>query len=315
MIEQNGHAVTTVSAPVARSCLNRTSLMRDPGSSSLSANSRPPPAPQQNGFSRLRSGSAIVGAMARQQPARLVDLPRVAAEIARIVERHALRRAGGEATVSAAVRRRTPPSARSRRRSRTGGSRRRSSSRSADTTSGSSSDRPPSGPRCCRSPAPGTCTRCRCAWPDRPCSAPSTARRSARPARAGSRTAIASISGSRPRTRRRIRARPARRASTGRRPRGAADVDELLPLIVAEPPDIAAPLQVIVDAAQTLGRVAVRHQAAPGADEDRQMLDADRTLVLAGAARRALPEHLLGVDLGELSLAIPGEQRLPASAG
>ena len=31
MIEQNGHAVTTVSAPVACSCLNRTSLMREPG--------------------------------------------------------------------------------------------------------------------------------------------------------------------------------------------------------------------------------------------------------------------------------------------
>src|SRR5438270_2126900 len=47
MIEQNGHAVTTVAAPVSRSCLKRTSLMRDPGSSSLSANSSPPPAPQQ----------------------------------------------------------------------------------------------------------------------------------------------------------------------------------------------------------------------------------------------------------------------------
>src|SRR5438094_8518473 len=47
MIEQNGHAVTTVVAPVSRSCLKRTSLMRDPGSSSLSANSSPPPAPQQ----------------------------------------------------------------------------------------------------------------------------------------------------------------------------------------------------------------------------------------------------------------------------
>ena len=34
------------------------------------------------------------------------------------------------------------------------------------------------------------------------------------------------------------------------------------------------------------------------------MLDADRTLVLAGAARGALPEDLLGIDLGELSLAI-----------
>ena len=59
MIEQNGQAVTTVFAPVACSCLKRTSLMREPGSSSLSANSSPPPAPQQNGFSRLRSGSLM----------------------------------------------------------------------------------------------------------------------------------------------------------------------------------------------------------------------------------------------------------------
>src|SRR5439155_25358596 len=57
MIEQNGHAVTTVFAPVARSCANRTSLIRQPGSSSLVANNRPPPAPQQYGLSRLRSGS------------------------------------------------------------------------------------------------------------------------------------------------------------------------------------------------------------------------------------------------------------------
>ena len=32
IIEQNGQAVTTVSAPVLRSCLKRTSLMREPGS-------------------------------------------------------------------------------------------------------------------------------------------------------------------------------------------------------------------------------------------------------------------------------------------
>src|SRR5215831_13786699 len=50
MIEQKGQAVTTVSAPVARSCLNLTSLMREPGTSSLSAKSNPPPAPQQKGF-------------------------------------------------------------------------------------------------------------------------------------------------------------------------------------------------------------------------------------------------------------------------
>src|SRR5262249_1260894 len=57
LIAQNGHAATTVPAAVACSCLKRTSLIRLPGSSSLSANSRPPPAPQQYGLSRLRSGS------------------------------------------------------------------------------------------------------------------------------------------------------------------------------------------------------------------------------------------------------------------
>ena len=78
-----------------------------------------------------------------------------------------------------------------------------------------------------------------------------------------------------------------------RRSRAPADVDELLPLVVAEAPDVAAALEVVVHRAEILGRVAVRHQAAPRADEDRQVLDADRALVLAGAAGRALPQHLL----------------------
>ena len=112
--------------------------------------------------------------------------------------------------------------------------------------------------------------------------------------RAGSRTAIAATSGSRPRTRRRSRARRARRACAGSNVSSAADVDELLPLVVAEPPDVAAPLEVVVHGAEILGRVAVRHQAAPRSDQDRQVLDADRALVLAGAAGRALPQHLLG---------------------
>ena len=46
-------------------------------------------------------------------------------------------------------------------------------------------------------------------------------------------------------------------------------------------------------AAQVVRRVAVRHQPAARADDERQVLDADRALVLAGAAGRALPEHLL----------------------
>ena len=44
------------------------------------------------------------------------------------------------------------------------------------------------------------------------------------------------------------------------------------------------------------------------ADENRQVLDADRALVLAGAAGRALPEHFLRVDLASFV------SRLPASS-
>ena len=68
-------------------------------------------------------------------------------------------------------------------------------------------------------------------------------------------------------------------------------------------------------AAEILGRVAVRHQAAPRPDQERQVLDPDRALVLARAARRALPEHLLGVDLAELPLALARQAAPPASAG
>ena len=63
-------------------------------------------------------------------------------------------------------------------------------------------------------------------------------------------------------------------------------------------------------AAEVVRRVAVRHEPAPRADEERQVLDADRALVLAGAARRALPQHLLAVDLAEL----PSRARPPSSA-
>ena len=56
----------------------------------------------------------------------------------------------------------------------------------------------------------------------------------------------------------------------------AGAVDELRPLIVAESPDVVAALQVVVHGAEVLGSVAVRHQAAPRTDQDRQMLDPDR---------------------------------------
>src|SRR5262249_54316082 len=83
---------------------------------------------------------------------------------------------------------------------------------------------------------------------------------------------------------------------------------EFRPLVVAEPPDVAAALQVVVHGAQIVGSVAVRDEAAARSDQNRQMLDADRALVLAGAARRALPEDVLRIDRAELGLARPGEQ-------
>ena len=52
------------------------------------------------------------------------------------------------------------------------------------------------------------------------------------------------------------------------------------------------PLEVVVHAAEIVGRVAVRDQPASRADDERQVLDADRALVLARAAGRALPQHL-----------------------
>src|SRR5205814_9570612 len=89
----------------------------------------------------------------------------------------------------------------------------------------------------------------------------------------------------------------------------AGALDELRPLIVAESPDVVAAFQVVVHGAEVLGSVAVRHQAAPRTDQDRQMLDPDRALVLARAARRALPQDLLAVHLAELPLTVAGEQR------
>ena len=142
--------------------------MREPGSSSLSANSSPPPAPQQYGFSRLRTGSLHVGAEPRQQLPRLVDHALIPAQIARIVIGDRVRSARAPQIVARQLARRTPPSGRSPPRSRTSDSRRRSSSRSAGTRRRSSSARPPSASRCWPAPAPGTRTRCRSAWPASP---------------------------------------------------------------------------------------------------------------------------------------------------
>ena len=86
-------------------------------------------------------------------------------------------------------------------------------------------------------------------------------------------------------------------------------LDELLPQVGAEAPDVAAALEVVVDGRQGAGRLAVRREPAPGADDERQVLDADRALRLARAARRALPQHLRVEDVGELRLEPAGEQR------
>src|SRR5262249_7016260 len=80
--------------------------------------------------------------------------------------------------------------------------------------------------------------------------------------------------------------------------------DELLPLVVTETPDVPAALELVVHRAEIFRRVAVRDQPAPGADDDRRVLDADRALVLAGAARRALPQHLLAVEVAQLAIAL-----------
>src|SRR5262249_20358807 len=77
---------------------------------------------------------------------------------------------------------------------------------------------------------------------------------------------------------------------------------ELRALVVAEAPDVAAALEVQVHRAEIVRRLTVRDEAAARSNQDRQVLDADGALVLAGAAGRALPQHLLGVHLAELGL-------------
>src|SRR5438128_2355328 len=74
-------------------------------------------------------------------------------------------------------------------------------------------------------------------------------------------------------------------------------------LIVSESPDVAAPFEVGVHRAKIGGRIAVRHKTAPGADQNWQVLDADRTLILTGAAGRTLPQNFFGVDVAELPVA------------
>ncbi len=96
-------------------------------------------------------------------------------------------------------------------------------------------------------------------------------------------------------------ARRVERLEAGRR-------DELLTHVGGQPPDVPAPLQMVVHRPQRVGSLAVRRQAPPRANDQRQMLDAHRTLLLARAARRALPQHSGLVLLGQLRVESPGEQ-------
>ena len=84
---------------------------------------------------------------------------------------------------------------------------------------------------------------------------------------------------------------------------------ELGPLLVQQAPDVLTSLQVGEHRRQELGRLTVGDQATTRADDHRRVLDADRARLLAGAARRALPEHAGVVDIHELLVALPGKQR------
>src|SRR6185436_9446708 len=87
-------------------------------------------------------------------------------------------------------------------------------------------------------------------------------------------------------------------------------VDELLPLIVGESPDVPAAFQVVVDTAQVFRRLAVRNQATAAADDQRHVLDPDRALVFTRAACGALPQDFLGIDFRETRLTLVSQQRV-----
>ena len=61
---------------------------------------------------------------------------------------------------------------------------------------------------------------------------------------------------------------------------------------------------------QELTGLAVGREAATRADDDGRVLDADRARLLARAARGALPQHVLVVQVDELQVELAGEQRL-----
>ena len=95
---------------------------------------------------------------------------------------------------------------------------------------------------------------------------------------------------------RRSRGRPSRRTSAAGRSRG---------------PRCSSAARGGCRRAHVVRRVAVRHETAPRPDDEREVLDPDRALVLAGAARRALPEHRLRCRFRpSLVVALAGEERL-----
>src|SRR6185503_20283258 len=86
--------------------------------------------------------------------------------------------------------------------------------------------------------------------------------------------------------------------------------DKFLPLLVTETPDVTTALQVVVHPAEICRRLAIRDQPPARADDERDVFDAHRALVLAGAAGRALPQHFLAVDFSELPVAWPRFERV-----
>src|SRR6266576_3226411 len=74
MVRQNGQPTATVLAPVAKASPARREQTRFFGSSSIHI--RPPPAPQQNVFSRLRGISQISPAVELAPPDAALKTPR-----------------------------------------------------------------------------------------------------------------------------------------------------------------------------------------------------------------------------------------------
>ena len=131
MIEQNGHAITTVPAPVACSCSKRSWLMRFPDS--CSSNSKPAAGAAAERIVAIAHGLLHVGAESRRAArAALRACPRSGRDSTG--RDRSRSRARDRAGCPASAPRRASPSARSPPRNPASGSRGRSSSRSAGTT-------------------------------------------------------------------------------------------------------------------------------------------------------------------------------------